>query len=292
MKDSVRIFVACSRSEWLPRKVLEFSIRETTKLPVQVTAIGDFERAIPVPKEARNRPRTPFSFQRFLIPELCGFQGRAIYLDADMQVFTDIGDLWNAPMDGNDLLAVSEGTAGRRGQYSVVLLDCARLGWKVEDIVRGLDEGRFTYEQLMYEMCVAADVGRTLDPAWNSLERFTPGVTRLLHYTDMDTQPWVSLDNSLQALWVSCLRRAIDAGFITAEDLRRETALGHVRPSLVAEVLHGEVSPAQLRMLDQAFVAPYHSIRSGRFTPWLSWRGRVNSIARRGLQRMRSLVER
>lgn len=287
--ECVRVFVACSRSEWLPRKVLEFSIREATRLPVEVAAIGDFERAIPLPKEIRNRPRTPFSFQRFLIPELCGFQGRAIYLDADMQVFADIGELWNAPMDGNDLLTVRDGTAGRRGQYSVVLLDCARLGWKVEDIVQGLDAGRFTYEQLMYEMCIAAGVGRTLDPAWNSLERFVPGETRLLHYTDMDTQPWVSLDNPLQALWVRCLLRAIDAGFLSADDLRREIDLGHVRPSLAAEVLAGEASPAQLRALDRGFVAPYKSIRSGQSTLWLSWRGRVNSIARRGLQCVRAL---
>lgn len=292
MTDLVRVFVACSRGEWLPRKVLEFSILETTKLPVQVAAIGEFERAIPVPKDVRNRPRTPFSFQRFLIPELCGFQGRAIYLDADMQVFTDIGELWNAPMGGNELLTVREGTSGRRGQFSVVLLDCARLGWDVEDIVRGLDEGRFTYEQLMYEMCIAASVGRTLDPAWNCLEQFTPGVTRLLHYTDMDTQPWVSLDNQLRLMWVHCLRRAIDAGFLSADELRGEIALGHVRPSLAAEILDGETSQSQLCALDRAFVAPYKSIRSGRSTPWVSWRGRMSSIARRSLQRMRALAGR
>ena len=49
---------------------------------------------IPTPATPANRPRTPFSFQRFLIPELCGFKGRGIYVDSDMQVFEDIRGLW------------------------------------------------------------------------------------------------------------------------------------------------------------------------------------------------------
>jgi hypothetical protein len=289
---TIRVFVACTDAERLPMKVLEFSMRETSAQPVVVRAIASCGRAIPRPRDLRNQPRTPFSFQRFLIPELCGFRGRAIYMDADMQVFADIAEIWNEPMADNDLLTVSEGNSGRRGQFSVMLLDCARLQWRIEEIVAGLDANRFTYEQLMQEMCVAPRVGRTLSPTWNSLEQFDPAVTRLLHYTDMDTQPWVSLNNPLQSLWVSCLRRAIDAGFLAAEDLRGEIALGHVRPSLAAEVLDGETSVARLRTLDRAFVAPYKSIRSGQSTPWLSWRGRVNSMARRGLQRMRALAGR
>lgn len=76
----VRVFVAASSSEWLPTRVLEFSIRETSELPVQLYRIADFDRSIPMPRELRNRPRTPFSFQRFLIPELCGYRGKAIGL--------------------------------------------------------------------------------------------------------------------------------------------------------------------------------------------------------------------
>lgn len=282
----IRVFVAATAAEWLPTRVLEFSIQETSALPVQLHRIASFERSIPVPRDLRNQPRTPFSFQRFLIPELCDYQGRAIYLDADMQLFTDIGALWRAPMGGHDLLTVREGTEGRKGQFSVVLLDCERLQWRIESIVQGLDEGRYTYEQLMYEMCVACSVGRTLDPGWNSLENYQPGQTRLLHYTDMDTQPWVSLNNPLAPLWVDCLRRAIGAGFITEEELAREIAAGHVRPSLMEEVKTPGARKGELRGLDRGFVAPYKSIRSGKARPWLSWRARLVFYARRGLQRL------
>lgn len=286
MTSAVRVFVASTAAEWLPTRVLEFSIQETSALPVQLHRIASFERSIPMPSELRNRPRTPFSFQRFLIPELCGYQGRAIYLDADMQLVTDIGVLWGSPMDGHDLLTVREGNEGRKGQFSVMLLECERLQWRIESIVQGLDEGRYTYEQLMHEMCVASSVGRTLDPGWNSLEKYEAGRTHLLHYTDMDTQPWVSLNNPLSYLWVGCLRRAIDAGFITEEELVREIAADHVRPSLMEELKQPEVRKSELRRLDAGFVAPYRSIRSGKARPWMSWRSMLAFYVRRGLQRL------
>lgn len=290
--DPVSVYVAATAAEWLPTRVLEFSIQEKSALPVQLHRIASFERNIPMPRELRNRPRTPFSFQRFLIPELCGYQGRAIYLDADMQLFTDIGELWNTPMDGHDLITVREGTKGRKGQFSVVLLDCLRLRWRIESIVQGLDECRYTYEQLMHEMCVAGSVGRTLDPGWNSLEKYEPGQTRLLHYTDMDTQPWVSLNNPLSHLWVDCLRRAIGVGFITEEELAREISAGHVRPSLMEELKRPGARKGELRRLDRDYIAPYRSILSGKARPWLSLRTMLAFYARRGLQRVIRLAGR
>lgn len=286
---TVRVFVACTEAERLPMRVLEFSIRETTSLPVRVTAIQDAGREIPRPRDLRNQPRTPFSFQRFLIPELCEWRGRAIYMDADMQVFRDVGEVWNAPMQDHDLLAVHEAGDGRKGQFSVMLLDCERLGWRVEEVVAGLDEGRYSYEQLMGEMCVARRIGRTLGPEWNSLEAHEPGRTGLLHYTNMVTQPWVSLGNPLGELWVDCLRRAIHAGFVRLDDLRRAVAEGHVRPSLLLEATGEETVPARLRALDAGFVPPYKALRSGSASPWLSWRARGADYARRVLHRLRAL---
>lgn len=286
---TVRVFVACSPAERLPMQVLAFSIRESTSLPVEVMAIHDFGRPIPLPADLRNQPRTPFSFQRFLIPELCGFAGRAIYMDADMQVFCDIDALWNHPLEGHDLLTVPPAGDGLSGQFSVMLLDCARLHWRVETIVAGLDTRRYSYEQLMGEMCVAESIGRTLAPGWNSLEAYTAGQTCLLHYTNMVTQPWVSLANPLGKLWVACLRRAIAAGAIPLEDVRQAVQAGHVRPSLLEELANERVTTGRLRQLDRGFVAPYKALRAGSASPWLSWRARGAAYARRVLHRLRTL---
>jgi hypothetical protein len=288
-ENEIRIFVAATPAEWLPMRVLEFSIREHTCLPVSVRAIYEFERTIPDPRDVANRPRTPFSFQRFLIPELCDFAGRAIYCDADMQVFRDIAELWNFPLDGCDLQTVKQGGNGRCGQFSVMLLDCARLHWRIEDIVNKLDAGELDYADLMYEMRVAERIGEAISPHWNSLEEYDQDKTCLLHYTDMNTQPWISYSNPLGHLWVSCLRRAIKAGFISEEDVAREAREGHVRPSLLAQLQAGMddciVLPAEVRRLDRRFVPSYHALQAGKARPWTSFPAALKAFLRRSYYR-------
>lgn len=274
MMQPIRVFIASTPAEWLPARVLEFSIRETTQSTVVVAQLHTFNRSIRTPAELKNRPRTPFSFQRFLIPELCDQRGQAIYLDADMQVFRDISELWSFPMQGCDLQTVAEGGRGRRGQFSVMLLDCAALGWDIDAIVASLDRGELIYEQLMYEMRVARRVGRDIPPEWNSLEHYEAGRTALVHYTDMNTQPWVSRANPLESVWVNCLMRAIKAGFISMEELRREARAGHIRPSLIVQLERGTASSRKLGrqagQLDSGFAAPYKALKSGRASPWTS----------------------
>jgi len=113
--DFIRIFIAATSAEWLPARVLEFSIREKTNLDVEIQYLYQSGIEVPVPHDIGNKPRTPFSFQRFLIPELCKHSGRAIYLDADMQVFHDISGLWNQSFSGCDLQTVQEHGKGRKG---------------------------------------------------------------------------------------------------------------------------------------------------------------------------------
>lgn len=292
MTEAVRIFVAATPAEWLPMRVLEFSIKETTKSAVEVRALYTFERTHRMPKDVRNRPRTPFSFQRFLIPELCNFKGRAIYVDADMQVFKDIQGLWSVPLDGSSIQTVRPVGDGRKGQFSVMLLDCSALDWNVDEFVQRLDDGVLTYEQLMYEMRVAPSIGKAISGDWNCLERFDTS-TSLLHYTDMDTQPWVSLANPLGGLWMNCLRRALKAGFISIAEVQREVAAGHVRPSLLSQLELGLDDARQLtkevRALDQGFIAPFKKLYAASARPWTSPLGLAKAMLRSALSKIRWL---
>ncbi|MEP7729350.1 hypothetical protein [Marinomonas primoryensis] len=263
--DKIRVFVAATPAEWLPARVLEFSISEQTSTDVDVHFLYRSGIDIPMPLNINNRPRTPFSFQRFLIPELCQYSGRAIYFDADMQVFQDVTKLWNHSFLDTDLQTVQE-AGGRRGQFSVMLLDCEKLGWSIGDIVSQLDSGELDYASLMYEMKVAKRIGSDIEPSWNSLESFEAGVTKLLHYTDMNTQPWVSLNNPLGYLWVSCLRRAIISGFITREEVECEVKAQNVRPSLLAQldanIDNPQDLPRNIKKMDRVFLAPYKKLKS------------------------------
>jgi hypothetical protein len=257
-------------------KVLEYSICKHASMSVEVFPLHLASIDIPVPKDAQNQPRTPFSFQRFIIPALTGYQGRAIYVDSDMHVFKDIRALWTLPFEGADVLTVPEmGVSGRRPQFSVMLLNCETLRWDIQAIVKALDEGELTYSRLVYDMAIAKDIRACIDPVWNSLERFDAGTTALLHYTDMPLQPWLSTANPLAHLWVSELLEAMDDGFITLDFLKEQVKQGYVRPSLLYQVEHRMAEtfllPRQAHVLDKNFVLPFHTThqysRLGRWRP-------------------------
>lgn len=246
--DLIRVFVGSDRSQMIGVKALEHSIKRFTRHPVEVTPMID----LPVrpPRDPKQDQRTGFSFSRFCIPKLCGYQGKAIYMDADMLVFRDISELWNLPFDGAKVLVqeplspARENTEGKRGapdkrikQSSVMLLDCARLDWDIEKIIQGLDEGRYDYGKLLYELCILpeAEIGLKIPFRWNSLEHFD-SQTANIHYTDMGTQPWVWSGNPHGAQWVNEVRLMLEDGTLKWADLEKEIALGYARPSLRSEV--------------------------------------------------------
>jgi len=285
----IRVYVGSQDAQMVPVKVLEYSIRRHTDLPVEVFPLHHAGITYPQPKDVRNRPRTPFSFQRFYIPQLAGYRGRAIYLDSDMQVFRDIRELWSLPFEGADLLAAWEvAGSGRKPQFSVMLLNCEALRWNLDEIVAALDRGELTYETLMYEMKVARNVRAAIDPTWNSLERYEPGKTSLLHYTDMTRQPWVSRDNPLGALWVRELIQAVDEGFLAREMVETHVRDGHLRPSLLYQLDHrveetGRL-PAAALALDASYVPPYKRMTAHAGAP-SGLVGRTRRLLRRVYER-------
>ena len=246
MTQTIDIYVGADRSQLLAVAVLEHSIRRHTSRAVQVSPLIDLD--LPEPRDIRQGSRTNFSFARFAIPELAGYGGKGLYLDADMLVFRDIGELWDIPFEGASVViqqeipehAVTHRKAGapaqRVKQCSVMLIDCARARWDVHQIVAGLD-GRYTYEELMYQLCILpeSEIRYGVPFAWNSLEHFDEA-TRLIHYTDMDTQPWVSPHNRHGRLWLEEVRLMLEAGALTGSELRTEIELGYFRPSLLAEL--------------------------------------------------------
>ncbi len=285
VETPIRVYVATTEAQMLSVKVLEYSIRKHASMSVKIYPMHRAGIEIPTPKDIRNHPRTPFSFQRLTIPALAGYRGRAVYLDSDMQVFKDIRDLWVLPFNGADCLAVREpGESGRRPQFSVMLLNCDLLKWDIQEIVSDLDCEKLRYEALMYDMAVANDIRLDIDPTWNSLEQFNEGATALIHYTDMATQPWVSTENPLGYLWVKDLFEAIDAGFIPLSFIEGHVGHGYVRPSLLYQITHriedSLLLPRRARLLDKDFVAPFHSIHKHGRTAGLNLIHRLRAAIR------------
>lgn len=247
---TVRVFVGTDRSQLFGARVLEYSIKRHSSLPVEVTPMLNVR--IRPPKDPAQDQRTGFSFARFCIPQLAGYQGRAIYMDADMLVMKDIAELWTLPFESAKVLIQEElqdhqaethnkkcAPVKRIKQCSVMLLDCENLAWNIEEIIDGLDEKRYTYDDLMYQLCILKEqeVHARIPFRWNSLEHLDES-TCLIHYTDMRTQPWVYPLNPNGERWVDEVRRMLSEGVINWDDIRREVELGYVRPSLLTELKH------------------------------------------------------
>lgn len=253
---SVRVYVGTDQSQQLAVKVLEYSIKKRTKLPVEVYSMVNLSYALP--KDPRQGQRTGFSFSRFCIPALAGYHGKAIYMDADMIVFKDISSLWNHKFLPKSKIVIQKdleedeatntkkiGAPPKRiRQCAVMVIDCEKTHWKIEDIVQGLDDKKYDYAKLMYELCILEDneIQTTLPFEWNSLEMWNEN-TCLLHYTDMGTQPWTSCFNKLGYLWFNEVREMLKKGVLTKEEIVREIDLGYFRPSLIRDVLYRHTIP-------------------------------------------------
>jgi hypothetical protein len=138
-----------------------------------------------------------------------------------------------------------------------MLLDCANLDWNAHQLITDLDAGKHDYASLMTEFAMMPKEKKLplLEFEWNSLEHYEEGKTKLIHYTDMPTQPWVSHSNKNGEVWYAEVRRALSEGFITRDEIDDNIARGNVHPQL-PEWLGLEPFPSAAR-LAQKWLPPY-----------------------------------
>lgn len=126
---------------------------------------------------------TDFSCFRFAVPELAGYDGRAIYMDADMLVLGDVRELMETPIRG--------AWKCRRGPFTdVSVIECSEYTtWPKIDKMKPSGLGVSDYVQMLkaYRM-----LDESLDKRWNLLDRegSPDAETRLMHYTTVPWQPY------------------------------------------------------------------------------------------------------
>lgn len=276
----LRIFCGADRSQQLPFKVLAASIRAHASQPVEIRTI-DNTLAPPAP-DPRFAPYTEFSFARFAIPSLCQFQGTAMYMDSDMLVFSDIAEVFRQPFEGARVLIEAGADLSKGKQAAVMLLDCSRLPWQVDEIVAGLGRD-YGYNALMAlsPLLGDGDIRDGLPNGWNDLDQHRPGTTRNLHYTEIRIQPWVYPAHPHGGLWVDALRGLLDAGEVTEAEIRTEVAEGYLRPSILRELgLATEPASAQPQDL-LAYDRSAGFVPNGRLLARFAQRKRADAARRR-----------
>ena len=237
--DPIRIFVGTDDTQVVPTAVLKHSILSRTRAEVEFRDLHNLETGL------EDRFYTGFSFYRWGIPSFCKFEGRAIYLDADIVVLCDIRELWGLNLNGHSHLARPRPRFRSRrlrfqrlgGAYtSVVLIDCPRArGWNFREWCERAANDKDFYRQVMW--CLpgsATAMGRgDLPKEYNDLDHYELGQTKVLHYTDLPNQPWKRTGHPHEDVFRQALRDAYQDHAVDLDTVKEEIARGNIHPQMV-----------------------------------------------------------
>ena len=251
------IFIGGTLSEYLPRKVLEYSLKINSMSKhniIHLDDVVDYKRT----RKYASEQCTPFSFQRFFIPELCSYKGIALYLDSDMLFFNDVEKLFDYAITNKSIITANTKTA----HTSVMLIDCASTKWIIEDVLEEMSSQNSKMNIDEYISNISYEI---IDHKWNSLDFYKKGLTCNVHFTNMVKQPWLSGRHDLLSLWMSVLFSAIESNFIDYNIIDNEIKLGHVRPSIKYQCInkiknYGKV-PLWIKARDFFFIPPFFKNR-------------------------------
>ena len=104
---SLNVYIGTEANQYIAQKVLEYSIQKNTRSKVNIHAVKQDKKRV---------GGTNFGFVRFMVPQLNNYRDKAIYLDADQLVFTDINEMASELDDNFSIGLVNEpqGTFGQK----------------------------------------------------------------------------------------------------------------------------------------------------------------------------------
>ena len=190
--SQIRCFLGFDSNEVVAYHVLAHSIMRHASVPVSITPL--VLRQLPMTRPRDPLQSTEFSFSRFLVPWLCGYQGRAIFLDCDLLCRADIAELKgdpNAvvsvvkhdykPRPEDKFLGNTQTIYAKKNWSSVMVFDnasCRALTPQYVNSASGLELHQFKW--LPDEAWIGS-----LDPAWNHLVgEYKPNPdAKMVHFT-------------------------------------------------------------------------------------------------------------
>lgn len=189
----IRVFVGCAANheDIESQSVFEWSIRKHTSRPVEITWMKQSHNP-GSPWHGWNTIEwvTPFSGFRWAIPEVCGFEGKAIYSDSDVIFKADIGELWDQPIRGDNAGILAKG--GGSWRLCVSLWDCAKV--KTHMMPMSELKSNSNAHRIMSKRINAPKLIRQFAGNWNCLdgegyENLDNPEIKAIHYTAIANQP-------------------------------------------------------------------------------------------------------
>lgn len=187
----IRVFIGYDPNETVAYHVLAHSIMRHASEPVSVTPLKLSQ--LPMTRARDPKQSTEFSFSRFLVPWLCGYEGQAIFMDSDMLCRADIATMSASkdaavsvvkheyqPRPEDKFLGQKQTIYAKKNWSSVMVFNNAKCGALTPAYVNkasGLELHQFKWID-------ESDIG-TVDPAWNHLvDEYAPNPdAKLVHFT-------------------------------------------------------------------------------------------------------------
>ena len=136
------------------------------KRPVSITPL--ILSQLPI----KRRGLTEFTYSRFLVPWLCGYQGQALFLDADMVVKGDIGELF-FPFEADVAMMIEQ---AEFEWASLMMFNCERCTLLTPEFID-------TRTNVLFDRHWARSIA-SLPSEWNHCVGYTqPADAKLYHYT-------------------------------------------------------------------------------------------------------------
>lgn len=259
-RERIKVFIGSGEASLLERKVLIHSLRKHTRSDLDIYVFNGTHNSIelndekpvlaPMSLRVKYKNVTEFSLYRFLIPEICNYQGKAIYVDSDTICLSDIGELFDASIDEFDFIAKKGSYGDSEDQLwglSVMLINCQRCKFNLEAIFDEIEQGLYSYSDFSQMSPIFLShhyygIGE-INPLWNVFD-YWDNNTKLIHYTNLYTQPWKFPNHPYGELWFQYFNEAISFGYITEEDI----SLSIFRSSIRRDLRQGN-SPRRLKLI-------------------------------------------
>jgi hypothetical protein len=181
----IRVFLGYDTRESVAYHVAAHSILRRSSQPVSIAPLALSQLGGVFMRERDANQATDFSFSRFLVPHLCGYEGWAIFMDCDVLMLDDIAGLWalcddrfalqvvqhdHRPRESTKFLGQVQTSYPKKNWSSVMLMNCARCTALTPEYVNsasGLELHRFNWLE-------REDLVGSLPHRWNHLVDYDP----------------------------------------------------------------------------------------------------------------------
>jgi len=191
----LRIFIGWDSRFPEPADVLSYSLikHSSIQLEIRYLKLDD----LGLKRQHDPLASTEFTYSRFLLPHLCNFHGKALFLDNDMLCLGDIREIDQLDMGPYALRVVQhdyqpantvkmygcpQTSYPRKNWSSMMLMDCAKLKLWSKEVVES-QTGAYLHR---FQDIPDAQIGE-LPKTWNTLDTMDES-TKLIHYTNGG--PW------------------------------------------------------------------------------------------------------